>query len=539
MVFGQLIAAADEAEAAALMQQRIEQLRQAHELTVEGTPIRAIRVIPLIYEEYGFGLVWKDRDRLADLLDAIRDMSRDGLDPEDYHLTRLQSMHAERDFWDAAAYVDADLLASDALIVMAYHLSFGKVDPERLDPNWNFHIDFETQTALEFAREAVAAPSIAALVANLRPRRRVYPAMMDALAHYRELAENGGWAPVPAGAVLKEGVRDERVVRLRERLAITGDLPPGFAKADPAFDADLAAAVERFQERHGLGLDGVVGPNTLEALSVPVERRIDQLRVNLERVRWVSNYAGDTYILVSIAGFVVYYVVDGVTVWRGRAQVGKDYRQTPVFTASLTYLEFNPTWTVPPTILAKDVLPAIQKDVSYLSRKRMKVLDHQGSIVSPDKVKWSQYNGKGFPYIIRQDPGPENALGRVKFIFPNEHFVFVHDTPSKTLFKRADRTFSSGCIRVEHPFELAELVLGDSENWNRESILALVESAETRRVHLREPLQVLVIYLTAFAGIGDVVQFRGDVYDRDAAVLRALGGEIRARKHHERSRPPR
>jgi murein L,D-transpeptidase YcbB/YkuD len=169
----------------------------------------------------------------------------------------------------------------------------------------------------------------------------------------------------------------------------------------------------------------------------------------------------------------------------------------------------------------------------------MKVLDHSGNVISPDKVDWSQYSGGGFPYIIRQDPGPENALGRVKFIFPNEHFVFVHDTPSKVLFERADRTFSSGCIRVEHPFELAELVLGDSENWNRESILALVESAETRRVHLREPLQVLVIYLTAFAGIGDVVQFRGDVYDRDAAVLRALGGEIRARKHHERSRPPR
>ena len=533
-IFGFGGASADEPVTATLMQQRMAELRETGQLTVAGVPLRAVGAIPLTYEEMGYSLAWTDPQRCGELVDAIEDAHAEGLDPEDYYFARLKELHARRDSWNAATQVDADLLATDALVVLAYHLTFGKVDPERLDTHWNFHIDLENQTIVDFLQQALAAPSVGDVIAALRPQRRMYIGLMDALAEYRELAERGGWDSVPGGLVLKEGARDSRVVKLRERLSATDDLPPRSSTTDPMFDADLAAAAERFQERHGLEIDGVVGPATLRALNVPVETRIDQLRVNLERLRWISNYASETMIIVSIAGFEVFYVVDGVVVWRARAQVGKLYRRTPVFTANLKYLEFNPTWTVPPTILAKNVLPAIQKDVSYLSQKQMKVLDQNGNVIPPDRVEWSKYHGRGFPYIIRQDPGPHNALGRVKFIFPNPHFVFLHDTPSKSLFERAERTFSSGCIRVEHPFELAELVLADPVKWNQESISALIESGETRRVHLREPLQVMVTYFTAFAGLGDMVQFRRDVYERDAAVLKALRGDVVARKHHER-----
>jgi murein L,D-transpeptidase YcbB/YkuD len=327
------------------------------------------------------------------------------------------------------------------------------------------------------------------------------------------------------------------VVALRRRLTTVGDLAPAGSTAAPVsdrFDADVAAAVQRFQRRHGLTADGIAGRRTVEALDVPVGDRIDQLRVNLERGRWVLHEIPDDFVLVNIAeipddfvlvniaGFRVGLVRDGAMVWFARAQVGKQYRQTPVFAADMRYLVFNPDWTVPPTILAKDVLPAIQKDVSYLERKNMAVFDREGRRLDPAGIDWSRYRGGDFPYIVRQGPGPTNALGLVKFIFPNPHFVFLHDTPSRGLFDREERTFSSGCIRVENPFELCELLLADQEGWDRARIDATIAGGETRTVHLSEPLPVVLIYWTAFVDLGGDLNFRRDVYERDAEVLAGL-----------------
>ena len=278
-----------------------------------------------------------------------------------------------------------------------------------------------------------------------------------------------------------------------------------------------------------------MGKASLEALNVPVESRIDQLRVNLERGRWVLQDFTDTFLLVNIAGFRVYYSVENMVKWSARAQVGMTYRQTPVFKAEMEYLVFNPTWTVPPTILKNDVLPAIQKDIGYLAEKNMVVLDNSGKVVDPGSIDWAGYAGGNFRYTIRQEPGPTNALGRVKFIFPNKHFVFLHDTPSKSLFERSERAFSSGCIRVEHPFELAELLLAD-KGYDQAKIAQVLDTGKIENVYLTKPLPVLLLYWTTFTTLEGQCNFRKDVYGRDPGIIAALDGPIVVRKEHEDER---
>jgi murein L,D-transpeptidase YcbB/YkuD len=214
-------------------------------------------------------------------------------------------------------------------------------------------------------------------------------------------------------------------------------------------------------------------------------------------------------------------------VWQARAQVGQPYRDTPVFRDSMRYLEFNPTWTVPPTILREDILPKIKRDPGYLAERNMQVLERSGRPVDVNTIDWPSVSARNFPYMLRQGPGPDNALGRVKFMFPNAHAIYIHDTPSKRLFTRSERTFSSGCIRVERPFELAELVLDDPVRWDQQGIQQVLDSGRTQRVNLKEPLPVLILYWTAEADANGRVHFRKDVYGRDERVLEALNGEFR------------
>jgi murein L,D-transpeptidase YcbB/YkuD len=233
----------------------------------------------------------------------------------------------------------------------------------------------------------------------------------------------------------------------------------------------------------------------------------------------------DTFVFVNIPGFKVYYVRDEKLAWTRRAQVGKLFRQTPVFRADMTYLEFNPTWTVPPTILAKDILPAVRKDPGYLKKRNIRVIDSKGKVVNPKSINWSKYTGKNFPYQLRQDPGPGNALGQVKFMFPNKHLVYLHDTPSKNLFDRESRAFSSGCVRIENPFEFAQLLLG--KEWNAKRIDGIIKSKKTTTVKLAKPVPVILFYLTALPAFDGRFHFRNDVYSRDEAVLEDLNAAFK------------
>jgi murein L,D-transpeptidase YcbB/YkuD len=319
---------------------------------------------------------------------------------------------------------------------------------------------------------------------------------------------------VPEGEKLELGSRGPRVAALRARLGATGD--------SDTFDAALADALKAFQASRGLDVDGTVGAATLIALNRSREDVIAQIRVNLERGRWYLHDLAPTFVAVNIAGFQAYYLRDSRILWSARAIIGKPFRETPLFRARMTYLVLNPTWTVPPTILDEDMLPALRRDPTYLERKGLSLTDRDGHVVPAASIDWSKQTAKTFPYNVVQGPGPENPLGRVKFMFPNEHSVYLHDTPSRGLFEKSERAFSSGCIRIDRPLELATLLLEGQAGWDLAALEAAIATGETQTVTLARPVPVLVAYWTAWVGGDGVFQLRGDVYERDPAVLRAL-----------------
>jgi murein L,D-transpeptidase YcbB/YkuD len=309
---------------------------------------------------------------------------------------------------------------------------------------------------------------------------------------------------------------------VRKRLRVTGDYA-GPASDSCRYDPGLAVAVRAFQERHHLATDAVVGPATLAAMNISAAARVDQIRVNLERLRWSDSRAPRDRLLVDIAGQEVQLFRDDKPVWTSRVIVGRPERPTPVLRDQMEYIEINPRWTVPPTILKKDILPAMRRNPGYLKKKGLRVVTREGKPVSPGSVDWNT-SAASFPYMIRQPPGERNALGQIKFMFPNRFSVYLHDTPHRGLFARPKRLYSSGCVRVQKPWELAELVLNDPKRWSREKLANMVASKRTRWIRLEKPLPVILTYWTADVGADGRVMFREDVYDRDPAVLRALDG---------------
>lgn len=514
-----------------LLIDRVTRIEAGETVTVADSEIASRILLPAIYRAHEYTPLWQNPRSVEQLLAAISSSDRDGLDPSDYNLHTLESLLQQRQDGIANNIQagELDLLLTDSLVRLGYHLSFGKVDPEALDPDWNMTRYIEDMDALVRQAEAIDSGNVDALLQSLRPQVPTYARLQAALAEYRQLQALGGWEPVAPGETLKPGMSGERVAALRQRLLVTGDMSAG--SSDPkVFDDSLEAGVRNFQLRHGLEDDGIVGKATLAALNVPVEQRIDQIRANLERARWVLHDLPDTYILVDIAGFRVTYTRDGEIVWQTRAQVGRPYRKTPVFRAKLTYLEVNPTWTVPPTILREDVLPAIKRDPAYLAEKNMQVIDYGGNPMDSAGIEWQRYTGRNFPYLIRQGPGPENALGRIKFMFPNKHIVYLHDTPSKSLFGKTTRAFSSGCIRIEHPYELAGLLLEGDPDWDREKVIAEVDSLKTRTISLRQPVSVILLYWTVgFTADGDII-FKQDIYRRDPPIVRGLNAGFRFRE---------
>jgi murein L,D-transpeptidase YcbB/YkuD len=507
---------------AARIEAQIGRLGSGSRLLIDGDFISSKGVLPDFYRGREFRAAWSSPRELDDLLSFIRGVESDGLRPEDYHLRTIESLRRSADRPEKRA--DLDILATDALARLGHHLYLGKVDPTDLDPDWNGRPKVTAKAANEWMQSALGSKGVRASLEGARPARRYYAALSRTLATYRSIEKRGGWPVVPAGPTLREGMRDPRVPSVRRRLAITGDYPGTIALPDSSwFDPALTEAVRRFQYRAFLNADGAVGPGTARAMSVPARQRVDQIRVDLERARWVMHDLPARYVLVNVSSAVLYLIEVDTLSWRTRCQVGKVARKTPIFRSAMTHMEFNPTWTVPPGIFAKDIFPAARRGEPVLQRKHLKVIDSKGRVVDPAKVRWPA-RASDFPYMLRQDPGPNNALGRVKFMFPNPHSVYIHDTPSKDLFEHTKRTFSSGCIRVEHPFELAQRLLADPGRWNRKTIQETIEAGQTKVVHLKPPVPVLLLYWTVNIDDRGLVRFSDDVYARDAPVLQALNG---------------
>lgn len=524
-----LVRAAEGQSAQEVLRDRVERLSASDDPSVGGAHIAARSFLEAFYQQRQFELAWTDEANKRALLAAIAASPGDGLNPRDFHVDAIARLSAQRTAApdDQALRADLDIVLSDALVRLGYQLFHGKLDPEGLDADWNFDKPLLAGDPVRAAAAALEPGALAPFLSSLRLDHPYYLTLKSALRSYREIATAGGWPPVADGASLKPGMTDSRIGVLRRRLAASGHYD-GTGTTDPdLYDSTLEAAVLAFQDRHGLSADGVVGPATLEELNVPVQARIEQIRANLERARWVLRSLGDDFIVVNIAGFYVRVIRDGAALWETRAIVGRPYRKTPVFTAEMSYLVLNPTWTVPPTILREDILPKAKADPSYLTAGNFQLVDGDGGAVDPLALDWSELGPKGFPYQVVQGPGPDNALGLVKFMFPNKHFVYLHDTPGRESFKSSQRSFSSGCIRVENPFELVDLLLADQPDWSRPAVAATIEAGTTKTVRLEQPVPVLLLYWTVDPDASGGVRFYRDIYERDPAIVRALDSEFR------------
>jgi murein L,D-transpeptidase YcbB/YkuD len=478
------------------------------------------RVVMDFYSHRNFRAAWTDGRDVTQLLKSLNETDIDGLVPTDFRVAELAqaqlALHATAPTpAQAAAF---DLAATRTYITALLQLRRGKVDPARLDFHWNFDpVGVDPREDVNSFFTALDDHDVARAFAQAPPQEAVYRNMRVALAHLRQVRDAGGWPTVTQGQSLKPGMDGVAVAQLRARLAAGGYLEAQTGKRTD-YDEKVIAAVKKYQSEQYLGADGVAGAATLAALNVPVEARIDQVRVNMERARWLLYKLQGTFVIVDIAGYKVALYRDGQPVWRSRVQVGKPFRSTPVFQSEITYVTFNPTWTVPPTILVKDMLPKIQQNPGYLAANRIRALDREGNVLDPAGIDW--YNARGI--TLRQDAGPENSLGQVVIRFPNDYAIYLHDTPHRELFAKSMRATSSGCIRVENPLQLVELLFNDPVRWNSEGIQKQLANGKTENIKLPVKVPVLLAYWTVDMSNDGRVTFKPDVYGYDSPVLRRL-----------------
>ena len=498
---------------------RVEAGLATESFAVMDERVHARETLRRFYPERNFAPVWITEDGPLPHAEAFMDWlvtgpARQGLRSEHYHLDAVESLEIDR----IGALVDLELALSDAFLIVGSHFLAGRLNPETLDSEW-----------LANRRHRDLAPLLdeagsgaGALLESLLPTASEYRALVNRLAELRRIRDNGGWSAIDDGPTLRSGDSGARVGQLVDRLRASGDLA---APAGDVFDATVEAAVVAFQGRHGLAADGIVGRATLAALSRTVQERINQIIVNLERWRWLPETLGDRYVIVNIAGFSLDVIEDGERRLNMRVVVGRPFRRTPVFSDTIRYLVLNPSWEVPTRIATQDKLPLIRQDPAYLANQGYELLQGWGADerrVDPMSIDWAAMTARSFNYRLRQSPGPLNALGQVKFMFPNSFSVYLHDTPSRELFGEDARAFSSGCIRLEQPLELAALLLGDDPQWTRGAIDGAVADGRERTVSLRRPIPVHLLYWTVWVDDNGVLQFRDDIYGRDGPVLNEL-----------------
>lgn len=366
---------------------------------------------------------------------------------------------------------------------------------------WSDRFDPSSQT-LSFTFDT-RQPTLSALTADNIQR---------SIDVYMGIAARGGWGTVPGGQVLRVGLSHANVAALRQRLIASGDLSAS-AGVSNTFDTYVEAAVRRFQTRHGLVPDGLVQDQTLVELNVPVQVRIEQLRTNLVRVRSMSGDLGDRYVMVNIPAAEVEAVESGSVASRHTAVVGREDRQSPLLARKVQYVSFNPFWTVPKSIIQKDIIPKMREDPTYLERYKIRIFTWQGQEIDPATVDWN--SNEAVDYMLKQDPGDQNSLGSIRINFPNEHAVYLHDTPQQTLFGQNARFHSSGCVRVQNVRQLVDWLLQPNGDWSRAKIDTVVRSGETIDVNLKRHTPIYFAYITAWSTSDGIVHFRPDIYNRD------------------------
>jgi len=514
-----------------LSPQSSDQLRDALQARLEGgvlageTLLQRERVISF-YQQRDNRPAWFDSNGIVagagELLSVLDEAQSEGL-MVGYHRAALQQLMAQPAVSDEVV-APLDILLTDAFIAYSLDVRRGRFTPSQVDSSW--HIAPSDSNVGRMLRYALESHSVLAALHSMPPYERGYRRLRRALRDYLAVAAQGGWPQLPSGEKLQLGSVGARVVLLRQRLRSSGDLPQAMTGHEQRFDSLLQLAVRRFQARHGLLADGVVGEATRTELNVPVEQRIAQLEVNMERWRWLPRHLENRYLLVNMTGFRLDVMEDDLSVMHMRVIIGKEYRQTPVFDSDITQVIFNPSWYVPTSIFHKELLPHLLSDSSYLARHDMSIQDG-GDVLDPQKIDWTQYESARFPYTVRQEPGAGNPLGKVKFVLPNHYRVYLHDTSQPHLFAQRDRTFSHGCIRLEKPLALARYLLERESQQKVGEVDRYLAKPRTVVVKLSKPLPIYLVYWTAWVDEDGQVQFRDDIYSRDSKMLALLAQQPR------------
>jgi L,D-transpeptidase YcbB len=490
-------------------------------LDIQGEKIKQPQLLVLFYSATEYELAWRDGTNVIALITALTDAYTEGLNPQDYHFNLLQSYFRNAKMTEIDS-VEFDVLLTDAFLTYSSHILSGKSDPELLYPN-KWSVERRRLNLPQVLQNALSDKNIATTLDGLKPQYVGYGQLKEQLKHFRNI-QACGWPTIPEGPPLICGDSSERILLVRERLISTGHLHVHAMNGGVVYDSVLEIAVKKFQEEHGLATDGVIGMRTLRSLNVPVDSYIDKLKINLERFRWLPWELGEKYVYVNIPDFRLQVRLGDSIVMSMKAIMGRSERSTPVFSSHIRCLILNPTWTVPPTILKEDVLPAVKKNSHYLKKNNLRLFNKHGEEVDPAELPWSTYTHRNFPYQIRQDPGIYNSLGLIKFQFQNQYQVFLHDTNARYLFSQTNRALSSGCIRIEHPFVLATWLLSETK-WTQEKLNKEVSSGKTRTIIFSEQIPIHILYFTAFVEHDDILNFREDIYDLDKAVLLSLAGQ--------------
>jgi len=491
-------------------------LDQSVDLRVAGRRISTPR-LRAFYRLRGFAAAWDPSGAGGERSDAlVRVLSQaadHGLDPAVYHLDAV-SPGAR-----TTSALSRELLLTDALLRYAQDVRIGRVRPRAIDGDWG--IPAPTLDVVTEAAGALASDAFGAWLAGLTPGHRDYRLLVESLIRYRSRGASHLAVRLSRGPVLQPGVRDGRVVALRRRLAVEeNDLLP--APAARLYDPPLEAAVRRFQTRHGLAADGLVGPLTRRALNVPPAARIRQIELNLERWRWLPRDFGPRYVAVNTAAATLTVVDESRVVLASRVVVGDPGHPTPVLEAQIRGLVLNPAWTIPESIVAEDILPELRRNPQYLADHDTVVLDRLDTDPYGLSVDWSGLSARGPLPRLQQRPGPTNPLGRIKFDLPNRFDVYLHDTPATALFAQPVRTRSHGCVRVERAVELATHLLAGQDLGVRGALERALATGATRWVPMDRAMPVYLLYWTAFVEEG-TLHFRDDVYGRDRRLAVALG----------------
>jgi len=475
------------------------------------------------YQETDFSRVWMQDNVLLpkayDLYSVLTQADSKGLDIEGYGLDAIRKRWNIK---DSVVRTELEILLTHAFEKYSRHVANGRWEPYAVDPQWHINVaPLNIKKILTLLQTA----TVTEVFKRIEPGHNGYQALLKHLNAYQAIARQGGWVSIAPGPVVRPGQHHSQVPHIRQRLKVTNDLIANSTDTSDRMDVTLVEAVKLFQARHGLAIDGAVGLHTRAAMNVPVEERIDQIRVNVERWRWLPSDLGKRYLLINLAGFELYAREHGKTVLAMPVIIGKQYRETPSFSGKVRYLEINPYWTVPKSIVLKDLIPAQLRDPDFFKRKKIRVFDgwtENAKELDITEVPLRKLNNNYFPYRFRQDPGPTNSLGRVKFMFPNPYDIYLHDTPKRYLFDRQVRAFSSGCIRVSDAVRLTAYLLNAPTQKKEEDVLRWIYREENRALSLVHTVPVYLLYMTAWADWDGKLNFRNDIYGRDALMINEL-----------------